>query len=307
MDAARVGAAIKTLRTNAGYTQHQLADVMGVTDKAVSKWERGLSVPDVSIVTKLSILLNVDVDNLLEGNITYIEKTWQGLLILKEGEICSGSKAFGKPLVYFYLSYFMLAGIREIYIVAPDKDRKFVDETIDGGRYGIHLHLIHPGSSLIEELAPGNTMVVFNNPFVYGPNLTKYFQRAMSRPNGISVLTVSRVAEEGELSVSFDNHKAIQITPEEGITQVCAPILFVPKRYFDQVSKAEGIEGLEPLYAEPMGNGMLEYSIRDEDSLLDTAFFLRYMKKTMGKDIYNLDDVAKNRNFIKEAEASQVN
>ena len=69
MDAVKVGKAIKTLRLIEGYTQHQLAVTMGVTDQAVSKWERGLSIPDVSIVTKLSDLLNIDVDTLLEGNI----------------------------------------------------------------------------------------------------------------------------------------------------------------------------------------------------------------------------------------------
>ncbi len=54
MEPVKIGNAIKTLRLQAGYTQHALADVLGVTDQAVSKWERGLSVPDVSIITKLS-------------------------------------------------------------------------------------------------------------------------------------------------------------------------------------------------------------------------------------------------------------
>lgn len=112
MNPVRIGDAIKKLRLRAGYTQHDLADCLNVTDKAVSKWERGLSVPDVSIVTKLSILLNCDVDNLLEGNISYLEHAWQGLLILSGHEdVFAGSEVYGKPLDYFYLSYFLLAGI----------------------------------------------------------------------------------------------------------------------------------------------------------------------------------------------------
>lgn len=300
VNAAKVGSAIKTLRSNAGYTQHQLADLMGVTDQAVSKWERGLSVPDVSIVTKLAILLNVDVDNLLEGNITYLEKTWQGLLILDENEeIYSGSEAYGKPLVYFYLSYFMLAGIGDIYIVCPARDKRYIEERISAGsRYGIRLSYIDE----VGELQPGNTMVVYNNPFVYGPNLTKYFQRAMSRPNGISVLTVAKTIGGSEISVSYDNHKAVKGMDEAGVKQFCAPILFIPKKYFDQIEKVQEIITLEPLYAEPMGNGMIEYSITGEDSLWDTSSFLRYMKKRMGKDIYDLSEIAKNRNFIENLE-----
>ncbi|MBR1765146.1 MAG: helix-turn-helix domain-containing protein [Ruminococcus sp.] len=293
MDPVKVGLAIKTLRNQNGYTQHQLADLMGVTDQAVSKWERGLSVPDISIVTKLSVLLNVDVDNLLEGNITYLEKTWQGLLILKEDfEIFCGSEAYGKPLVYFYLSYFMLAGIGEIYIDCPERDRGWIEERIgDGSRYGIELIFSRPKEAR-------NTMVVYNNPFVYGPNLTKYFQRAMSRLYGISVLTVAKTIGGKEIQVSYDNYKAVQNADQNGIVQFCAPIVFFPKKYFDQIVQVEDITLLEPLYAEPMGNGMIEYPIMDEDSLWDTSSFLRYLKKCMGKEIYNLEEIAKNRNFV---------
>ena len=74
MDPVKIGTAIKTLRIQEGYTQQDLADSLGVSGQAVSKWERGLSVPDISIVMKLSDLLNVDVDNLLEGNISFLEK-----------------------------------------------------------------------------------------------------------------------------------------------------------------------------------------------------------------------------------------
>lgn len=67
MDAKKVGKSIKVLRKRIGYTQHDLANTLGVTDKAVSKWERGLSVPDIGIITELSLTLNCDVDNLLQG------------------------------------------------------------------------------------------------------------------------------------------------------------------------------------------------------------------------------------------------
>lgn len=293
MDPVKVGSAIKTLRTEAGYTQHQLADMMGVTDQAVSKWERGLSVPDVSIVTKLSVLLNVDVDNLLEGNITYLEKTWQGILILKENdEIFSGSEVYGKPLVYFYISYFMLAGIGRIYIECPERDRRWIEDNIgDGSRYGIEISYGRPTEAK-------NTMVVHNNPFVYGPNLTKYFQRAMSRLNGISVLTVAKTIGGSEIKVSYDNYKMVQDAEDKGLDQFCTPIVFFPKKYFDQVAQVEDVVSLQPLFAEPMGNGMVEYPITDEDSLWDTSSFLRFLKKRMGKDTYDLTEIAKNRNFI---------
>jgi len=300
MDPIKVGKTIKSLRKQAGYTQSALAELLDVTDKAVSKWERGLSVPDVSIVTRLSVLLNVDVDNLLEGNITFQEKTWQGLLILKENDdVFSGSEAYGKPLVYFFLSYFMLAGIGKIFISCPEQDKRYIEEKIgDGNEFGVELILLANDSSI--SLKKENTMVVFNNPFVYGPNLTKYFQRAMSRSNGISVLTVAKTIGGSEIRVSYDNYKAIRSVDYSSIKQFCVPIIFFPRKYFDQIKRIDDLVSLEPLYAEPMGNGMIEYSLTDEESLWDTTSFLRYLNKRMGKNIYDLKEIAKNRRFLSE-------
>lgn len=61
------GSTIAALRKEKGMTQLELAQNMGVTDKAVSKWERNLSFPDVASLPKLAELLGVSVDELLEA------------------------------------------------------------------------------------------------------------------------------------------------------------------------------------------------------------------------------------------------
>ena len=86
MNTQKVGMGIKILRQRLGYSQLQLAEMLGVTDKAVSRWERGIGVPDISIITKLSILLNVDTDNLIEGNLVFYDHDWEGCLFLHEYE-----------------------------------------------------------------------------------------------------------------------------------------------------------------------------------------------------------------------------
>ena len=60
------GATISALRKERGMTQLDLARQMGVTDKAVSKWERNLSFPDVATLPKLAEVLGTSVDELLE-------------------------------------------------------------------------------------------------------------------------------------------------------------------------------------------------------------------------------------------------
>lgn len=58
---------IKRLRKEKGLTQNQLADQLGVTDKAVSKWEVGEANPDISLLVKMAQLFDVTVDYLLTG------------------------------------------------------------------------------------------------------------------------------------------------------------------------------------------------------------------------------------------------
>nr|WP_321508944.1 helix-turn-helix transcriptional regulator [uncultured Hyphomonas sp.] len=58
---------ISTLRKEKELTQKDLAEQLGVTDKAVSKWERGLSCPDISLLAKLSEILGVTTSELLKG------------------------------------------------------------------------------------------------------------------------------------------------------------------------------------------------------------------------------------------------
>ena len=60
---------IKSLRERRGLTQRALADAVGVTDKAVSKWESGRGLPDVSLVEPLSSALGISVAELLTGDV----------------------------------------------------------------------------------------------------------------------------------------------------------------------------------------------------------------------------------------------
>ena len=69
MDNEKTGRLIRELRTEKGLTQAQLAQLIHVSDKAVSKWERGLGCPDVSLLGTLSEVLEVNIDKLLEGEL----------------------------------------------------------------------------------------------------------------------------------------------------------------------------------------------------------------------------------------------
>ena len=61
-----LGTMIAELRKEHGMTQLELAEKMGVTDKAVSKWERDLSCPDINSIPTLAEILGVSVEDLMQ-------------------------------------------------------------------------------------------------------------------------------------------------------------------------------------------------------------------------------------------------
>lgn len=74
MDQEKVGRIIKTLRKDKGMTQLELSRLLNITDRAVSKWERGLGCPDVSLLTKLSGIFSVDIESIIDGSMEENEK-----------------------------------------------------------------------------------------------------------------------------------------------------------------------------------------------------------------------------------------
>ncbi len=69
MDQTKIGGLIRQLRQQQGLTQAQLAERLGVSDKAVSKWERGQGCPELSLLAALSEALAVDMEALLAGDL----------------------------------------------------------------------------------------------------------------------------------------------------------------------------------------------------------------------------------------------
>ena len=67
MDNTKLGSLIRALRREAGMTQRELAEALGVTDKAVSKWESGTADPSTSNLLALAKLFGVSAEELLKS------------------------------------------------------------------------------------------------------------------------------------------------------------------------------------------------------------------------------------------------
>lgn len=69
MDCKKVGKLILDLRKEKELTQKQLANIMNISDKTISKWERGLGCPDVSLLHELSEIFSINIEKILLGNL----------------------------------------------------------------------------------------------------------------------------------------------------------------------------------------------------------------------------------------------
>lgn len=86
MDQQKIGAFIANVRKKEGMSQKQLADIIGVTDKTISKWECGKSIPDLSKIEALCNALQINVNELLSGEHlsgdTYLRKAEENMINL---------------------------------------------------------------------------------------------------------------------------------------------------------------------------------------------------------------------------------
>jgi len=74
MDQVKIGRFIAGCRKKADLTQAQLAEKLGITDRAVSKWETGRAMPDSSVMLELCGILGITVNDLLSGEVVSVEQ-----------------------------------------------------------------------------------------------------------------------------------------------------------------------------------------------------------------------------------------
>lgn len=96
MEQVKIGKFIASKRKEQGLTQLQLAEKLGITDRAVSKWETGKSLPDASLMPELCKLLKITINDLICGEVVsvenYNEKAEKALLEMVKKEEMQNKK-----------------------------------------------------------------------------------------------------------------------------------------------------------------------------------------------------------------------
>ena len=81
MDKKKTGQLIKEARKNKNYTQSDLGDMLGVTNKAISRWENGDSFPDIGVLEELANILDLKIQDLVTGEIQSDDKSYDEIAI----------------------------------------------------------------------------------------------------------------------------------------------------------------------------------------------------------------------------------
>ena len=119
MNLIKIGKFIADCRKKKNITQEQLAEKLYITDRAVSKWERGLSLPDADKMLELCNILDINVNELLNGekiDMKDYEKKNEELLVelakqeeLKNKKMIMDMYVLGVTTVVFYIGIILLA------------------------------------------------------------------------------------------------------------------------------------------------------------------------------------------------------
>ncbi len=264
------GNIIAELRREAGYTQKTLAEALHITDKAVSKWERGLSLPDVSILPKLSLLLGADMSLLLAPDGKRPHEGWCGLIDLRNYRVDLRRTIYDKPLVYFLLSHFLLLNVRKICVLTTSENQKYLQE-------GVFSDLGLEFTFDFADCENYDLMILSSPCFLFGSDLTRQFQGAMVSGSAMKLVPVNMPA-----------------------TFVFCPAEYVP------VYRKNPEYLYEIAVARTLGRGMVCINMDSADGCMDAAEFVKMYQKNTGLLIGSLEEISYKKGIISSEKALEL-
>ena len=129
MDLIKIGKFISEMRKNKKLTQEELAEKLFITDRAVSKWERGLSLPDADKMIDLCNILDINVNELLNGEKIamkdYNKKNEELLVELARQEEEKNKKLLFAMWIILISSFIFYAGILTISAITLGEGTEF--------------------------------------------------------------------------------------------------------------------------------------------------------------------------------------
>lgn len=302
-----IGNFIKSMRKRSGLTQHELAERIGVGNKAVSKWEQGRGIPDISLLYQLSLVLDMDIESILAGNLGDLGKEWIG--IIHAGDAPNGCISGRQDLEYF-ISMFLLVGIRDIAVISLEKRSSEDEDQLKEYKEKSFLRQTWCCGSFEEftrvaELEKKHICLLYRPAFLYGMHLTRYMRRAMLREK--PTILALRQGEDSFMSPICYNGSFLCISSKAdelpdmkwrmfpmifGSWKQMTGCLKLMENAEDQTIDADALRDcFKEVYVEPMERGMLAFLLQSEDNRELAEQVLSGIEKSQHIRIGNLEEI----------------
>lgn len=121
MDQKKIGSFLKILRKENNLTQEQLAEMLGVTNRSVSRWENGVNMPDFDLVIEIANYFDISIDEFLDGErkVDMIDKETEQTLIKVSDYEKTEKEKFSKRLCRIFIAAIIAFAI---YAIIEIKD-----------------------------------------------------------------------------------------------------------------------------------------------------------------------------------------
>ena len=142
MDQKKIGGFLRTLRKERGVTQEQLAEVLGVSGRTVSRWETGYNMPDIDLLIELADYYGVEIRELLDGERrcdTVDQEMKETVLAVADYEKHERKKLSRRMCAMFITGavLFTLFVILEFFVTAQSHVLDFIKGCAMGFAYGM--------------------------------------------------------------------------------------------------------------------------------------------------------------------------
>ena len=290
MDNKQIGNYIRSLRIKMGLTQGKLAEQLEVSRQAVSKWENGIAIPDVSLLPKLSKILDMDIEGILYGKPHELAEDIVGIISLwvyENKDVLMTDMVNGKPLLIYPLSMLLLCGIKNIVMFGPKELVGSAKNIIDFAIPKTEIISISYCDN-INSFIGNHVVLIDGNSYLYGIDLTRYLQRTIVHKNNISCIAcaTNNVVEEAYKIFAF----------------ISIPIFDDKTNYIFEECKTTSVKNFVEketyscdLNIEIIGRGILSFEINTEEEISDFNKIIRLISKTQHCDISNPNEIIQKR------------
>lgn len=181
----KIGSFISELRKEKGLTQNDLGDMLKISGKAVSKWERGLCTPNISILNELSNILGITTTELLSGEKNNTIKEFETLNMISKNNINMKNKMKKAINIVFLIltlisTIFMINNHNNFFVYTieslsnnfevdgviiknPQQNRIIINEVLYLGE--LSEHISETKVSQIEVILKSNRKIIYSNTY----------------------------------------------------------------------------------------------------------------------------------------------